>query len=77
VAATLSGVLVLTAAATGLTFDSDRFAQPRFEGLLSQAPYIANQTGGLVQRLESYRSGPGDLVQGITTGCTPRAVNSR
>ena len=67
VAATLSAVLVLSAAGTGLSFDSDRFAQPRFEGLLSQAPYIANQTSGLVQRLESYRSGLGDLVQGITT----------
>jgi hypothetical protein len=67
VAATLSAVLAVTAATAGLTFDSDRFAQPRFTGLLSQAPYVANQTSSLVKRLESYRSGLGDIVESITT----------
>jgi hypothetical protein len=67
VAATLAGILVVTAATTGLTFDSDRFAQPRFDGLLSQAPYVATQTSALIQRLESYRSGLADIVQSITT----------
>lgn len=61
------GVLGLTAGAAGLTFNSDRFAQPHFEGLLSQAPYVASQTTGLVQRLESYRSGLADIVQSVTT----------
>lgn len=61
-----AAVLGLTAATTGLTFNSDRFAQPRFEGLLSQAPYVASQTSGLVQRLESYRSGLADIVQSVT-----------
>jgi predicted MPP superfamily phosphohydrolase len=63
----MAGVLGLTAATAGLTFNSDRFAQPHFEGLLSQAPYVASQTSGLVQRLESYRSGLADIVQSVTT----------
>jgi predicted MPP superfamily phosphohydrolase len=67
VAMTLIGILGLTTAASGLTFNSDRFAQPRFEGLLSRAPYVANQTSSLVDRLESYRSGLADIVQSITT----------
>jgi hypothetical protein len=67
VAGTLTGVLVATAGLAGLTFDSDRFAQPRFEGLLSQAPYVASQTSGLAERLETYRSGLADIVQGVTT----------
>ena len=67
VAGTITVVLVATAATTALTFDSDRFAQPRFEGLLSQAPYLANQTSSLVRRLESYRSGLADIVESVTT----------
>ncbi len=68
------GVVVLTVlgvlgATTGLavtSFDPDRFAQPHFTGLLSQAPYIAGDATSLVQRLESYRSGLADIVQGVT-----------
>jgi hypothetical protein len=67
VAAGMAGLLTITAATAGLTFDSDRFAQPRFEGLLSQAPYVANQTSALIQRLESYRSGLADIVRSVTT----------
>ena len=67
VAGTVTCLLVATATTTALTFDSDRFAQPRFEGLLSQAPYLANQTSSLVRRLESYRSGLADIVESVTT----------
>jgi predicted MPP superfamily phosphohydrolase len=66
-AATTAVLLGLMAATAGLTFNSDRLAQPRFEGLLSQAPYVAAQTSGLAQRLESYRNGLADIVQSITT----------
>jgi multisubunit Na+/H+ antiporter MnhB subunit len=64
---TTVAVLGLSAATVGLSFDSDRLAQPRFEGLLSRAPYVASQTTSLVQRLESYRSGLADIVRSITT----------
>jgi predicted MPP superfamily phosphohydrolase len=67
VAATVTGALVLTGVVAGVTFDSDRFAQPRFEGLLSQAPYVANQTSSLVKRLESYRTGLAAIVESVTT----------
>jgi predicted MPP superfamily phosphohydrolase len=66
-AATAVVLLVATAGAAALTFNSDRLAQPHFEGLLSRAPYVASQTSGLVQRLESYRSGLADVVQSVTT----------
>lgn len=61
------GLLVLTAGLTAATFDSDSFAQPRFRGLLSQAPYVAGRASSMVRRLESYRSGLADIVQGVTT----------
>jgi hypothetical protein len=67
VAVTMAALLGLTAVTGGLTFNSDRLAQPRFEGLLSQAPYIVSQTSGLAQRLESYRGGLADIVQSVTT----------
>ncbi len=66
VAAGLVGLLVLTGIATVATFDADRLAQPHFTGLLSRAPYVAGQAGGLVDRLESYRSGLADIVRGVT-----------
>jgi predicted phosphodiesterase len=66
VAATVAGVLVATAGLTALTFDADRLAQPQFTGLLSQAPYMANQAGSLVDRLQSYRSGLADIVRSVT-----------
>ncbi len=66
VAAGLVGVLVATGLVTVATFDADRLAQPHFTGLLSRAPYIATQAGGLLDRLESYRSGLADIVQGVT-----------
>ena len=65
-AATTAALLGLTAATAGLTFNSDRLAQPRFEGLLSRAPYVASQTSGLAQRLESYRSGLAEIVRSVT-----------
>ncbi len=67
VAGTVVAVLVATTTGVLATFDSDRFAQPRFTGLLSQAPYVAGQASSLVRRLESYRSGLADIVQGVTT----------
>ena len=50
-----------------MTFDPDKFAQPKFTGLLGQAPYVAGQASSLMRRLESYRSGLADIVGGITT----------
>ena len=62
VAVAISGVGATTAA----TFDSDSLAQPQFEGLLSQAPYISTAGLDAVDRLESYRSGLSDFVQSVT-----------
>jgi hypothetical protein len=65
-----SAVALVLGAVGGLgafTFDPDRLAQPRFTGLLGQAPYIAGQASSLLRRLESYRSGLADIVSGITT----------
>jgi hypothetical protein len=66
VAVTLAGSLVLTGAMAGLTADPQRLAQPKFTGLLSQAPYIAGQVPDVVQRLETYRSGLSDIVRSVT-----------
>lgn len=66
VAATLVGTLVVTGAMAGLTADPQRLAQPKFTGLLSQAPYIAGQVPSVVQRLETYRSGLSDIVRSVT-----------
>ncbi|HET9654267.1 MAG TPA: metallophosphoesterase [Kineosporiaceae bacterium] len=66
VAATLVVVLALTAGATVSTFDPDRMAQPHFTGLLSKAPYIAGQAESMVQRLQNYRMGLAQIVQGVT-----------
>ena len=41
-------------------------AQPRFTGLLSKAPYVAGQAESMLQRLQSYRAGLADIVQGVT-----------
>ena len=49
------------------TFDQDSLAQPKFTGLLTRAPYVVGQTQGLVQRLESYRSGLADFVDSVTS----------
>ncbi len=69
VAVVASVVLLLGAltATTALTFKPDRFAQPQFSGLLSQAPYIAAQADGLLQRLQGYRAGVASIVQAVTT----------
>lgn len=66
VVGTLVGTLVLTGAMAGLTADPQRLAQPKFTGLLSQAPYIAGQVPSVVQRLETYRSGLSDIVRSVT-----------
>jgi predicted MPP superfamily phosphohydrolase len=63
----VTGLLAGVGGLTVAGFDSDSFAQPRFSGLLSQAPYVAGAAGGVMQRLENYRTGVADLVQGITT----------
>ena len=50
-----------------VTFDADKLAQPRFTGLLGQAPYVAGKASSMLTRLESYRSGLADIVSGVTT----------
>lgn len=67
VAGAMLALVVGLGAVTGLTFDADRFASPRFTGLLSQAPYVAGSATSLADRLESYRSGLADVVQGVTS----------
>ena len=66
VSITLTGALVLTGVMAGLTADPQKLAQPKFTGLLSQAPYIAGQVPSVLQRLESYRSGLSDIVRSVT-----------
>jgi hypothetical protein len=58
--------LILTAGATALTAEPRRLAQPRFTGLLSQAPYIAGEVPSVLARLETYRSGLADIVRSVT-----------
>lgn len=65
--AVVTGAMGLLGAATALTFDSARLAQPRFTGLLTSAPYVQRRTETLAARLESYRSGLSDFVQSVTT----------
>lgn len=67
VAAMLGLVLVVVAGTGVLTFDADKLAQPRFTGLLGQAPYVAGKASSMLTRLESYRSGLADIVSGVTT----------
>ena len=66
VAGGLVAVLVATGVTAVVTFDADALAQPRFTGLLSRAPYVTSQANGLIERLESYRAGLADIVQGVT-----------
>ena len=69
VAHVASAVAVVLAAVgvVGLwSFDPDKLAQPRFTGLLGQAPYISGRASSLLERLESYRSGLADIVSGVT-----------
>ena len=61
------GLLLGTAGITFVSFDADRLAQPRFTGLLSEAPYVARDAASLVDRLESYRSGLADILSSVTT----------
>jgi predicted MPP superfamily phosphohydrolase len=61
-------IVLATVGVVGLwSFDPDKLAQPRFTGLLGQAPYISGRASSLLQRLESYRSGLADIVSGVTT----------
>lgn len=41
--------------------------EPKFSGLISRAPYIAQQGLDALDRLESYRSGIADIVQSVST----------
>jgi hypothetical protein len=66
VAATLVGTLAVTGTMVAVTADPNRLAQPRFTGLLSQAPYITGAVPGVMQRLETYRSGLADIVRSVT-----------
>src|ERR671933_861620 len=67
VASAVTLVLVAVGGTGAWSFDPDKLAQPRFTGLLGQAPYISGRASSLVQRLESYRSGLADIVSGVTT----------
>jgi predicted MPP superfamily phosphohydrolase len=67
VAGTVVAVLLATGGMAWATADPDRLAQPRFTGLLSQAPYIAGEVPSVLQRLETYRSGLADIVRSVTT----------
>src|SRR4051794_30239004 len=67
VASAVALVLVAVGGVGAWSFDPDKLAQPRFTGLLGQAPYISGRASSLVQRLESYRSGLADIVSGVTT----------
>jgi predicted MPP superfamily phosphohydrolase len=68
--AQVAGVLVVALAGMALTtvttFDADRMAQPHFTGLLSKAPYVAGQAESMLARLQSYRAGLADIVDGVT-----------
>jgi predicted MPP superfamily phosphohydrolase len=66
VAIALAVVLGIGAASVA-TFDEDSLASPRFSGVLTRAPYVVGRTQGLVQRLESYRSGLADFVDSVTS----------
>jgi hypothetical protein len=66
VAASLVGVLVFTGTMAAVTADPTRLDQPKFTGLLSQAPYIAGQVPNVLERLENYRSGLADIVRSVT-----------
>jgi predicted MPP superfamily phosphohydrolase len=65
--ATATGAVTLVGVATVATFDSGKFAQPQFTGLLSSAPYLQRRTETLAARLEGYRSGLADFVESVTT----------
>jgi predicted MPP superfamily phosphohydrolase len=67
VAGTVVTVLVATGALAWSTAEPDRLAQPKFTGLLSQAPYIAGEVPSVLQKLETYRSGLADIVRSVTT----------
>jgi predicted MPP superfamily phosphohydrolase len=67
VASAVAVVLGVVGGVGAWSFDPDRFAQPKFTGLLGQAPYVAGQASSLLSRLQSYRSGLADIVSGITT----------
>src|SRR5919206_3625560 len=67
VASAVALVLGVVGAVGLWSFDPDKLAQPRFTGLLGQAPYISGRASSLMQRLESYRSGLADIVSGVTT----------
>jgi predicted phosphodiesterase len=60
-------VVLVVGGGSLLTFRQDSLAAPRFTGLLNRAPYVVGQTQGLVQRLESYRSGLSDFVDSVTS----------
>lgn len=66
VAATLAGALVVTGGMAVVTADPAKLDQPRFSGLLSQAPYIAGSVPNVLERLETYRSGLADIVRSVT-----------
>jgi predicted MPP superfamily phosphohydrolase len=81
VAATVAGMLVLTAGMGAATADPAKLEQPKFTGLLSQAPYIAGSVPNVLERLENYRSGLADIVRSVTalyatTGSLPTLSTS-
>lgn len=58
---------VLAAVVAASTFQPTALSEPKFSGLLSRAPYIANQTLTSADRYEAYRSGVADLTRAVST----------
>lgn len=65
-ASTVAIVIVAVGAGAGATFNPDAMSQPSFSGLISRAPYIAQQSTDALARLESYRSGLADIIRNVS-----------
>ncbi|PPK92862.1 calcineurin-like phosphoesterase family protein [Kineococcus xinjiangensis] len=71
--ATCLGVILASGALAGATFDPAALGQPRFTGVLSQAPYLVTNTRSALQRLQSYRSGLSQIVRDVSALYTASA----
>jgi predicted MPP superfamily phosphohydrolase len=61
-AGSAGAVVLASSLATGLTFRPDSLQQPRFEGLLSQAAYVADLGEETAANYEDYRKGLAEFV---------------
>lgn len=64
--ATAAGVVLATAGLAGLTFEPSAVASPRFEGLLSEAPYLAQYSQQVMGDLDAYRKTLADFVGNVS-----------